>query len=383
MTEADTGSDNRGPLAASAGGVGVDPTRPVREGEEIDAERLAAWLAIELPEELRPAFAGSLVIEQFPSGHSNLTYLVRGQAAGGSSAELVLRRPPFGNQVKSAHDMGREARVLEKLRGHYDKAPRVHARCDSDEVLGAPFYVMERMRGTILRRKAPVGVSLDEDVLARLGEAFVDALVELHEVDWRAAGFGEIARPEGYVERQVSGWAKRYEAARTDDVPDVERAAAWLASHLPESPPAVLLHNDFKYDNLVLDPAELSHIVGVLDWEMSTVGDPLMDLGTALAYWVEPSDAAPLQQFTFGPTNLPGSPSRRELAERYAERRGLSLEALRFYYCFALFKNAVVAQQIYARYQKGLTQDPRFGAMIFGVRLLGEAAVRTIDSGEI
>jgi aminoglycoside phosphotransferase (APT) family kinase protein len=363
--------------------LSLDPTRPVRPGEELDAERLATWLATALPEELRSAFAGPLVIEQFPSGHSNLTYLVREEGRDGGTVELVLRRPPIGNQVKSAHDMGREARVLEKLRGHYAKAPRVLARCDTDEVLGAPFYVMERLRGTILRRKAAPGVTLDEATLTKLGEAFVDALVELHEVDWRAAGFGEMARPEGYVERQVSGWAKRYEAARTDDVPDLERAAAWLASHLPESPPAVLLHNDFKYDNLVLDPSELSRIVGVLDREMSTVGDPLMDLGTALAYWVEPGDAAPLQQFTFGPTNLPGSPSRRELAERYAERRRLSLEALRFYYCFALFKNAVVAQQIYARYQKGLTQDPRFGAMIFGVRLLGEAAVRTIATGVI
>lgn len=379
MTEPDTGSDKAGLFAARSELGALDPTRPVRPGEELDADRLAAWLAGALPEELRASFAAPLVIEQFPSGHSNLTYLVR----GGGGAELVLRRPPFGNQVRSAHDMGREARVLELLRGHYDKAPRVHARCDTDEVLGAPFYVMERLRGTILRRKAPPGVTLDEATLAKLGEAFVDALVELHEVDWRAAGFGEIARPEGYVGRQVSGWARRYEAARTDEVPDIERAAAWLASHLPDSPPPVLLHNDFKYDNLVLDPAELSRVVGVLDWEMSTVGDPLMDLGTALAYWVEPGDAAPLQQFTFGPTNLPGSPSRRELAERYADQRGLSLEALRFYYCFALFKNAVVAQQIYARFKKGLTEDPRFGAMIFGVRLLGDAAVRTIESGEI
>jgi aminoglycoside phosphotransferase (APT) family kinase protein len=373
MTDRRSGSDK------TAEDPRLDPTLPVRAGEALDEPKLRAWLAARLPEPLQGAFAETIQVEQFPSGHSNLTYLVRGE--GG--AELVLRRPPFGNQVKSAHDMGREVRVLGKLEGRYPKAPRVLAHTDDPSVLGAPFYVMERVRGIILRRKPPEGVALEPALLARLGEAFVDALVELHEIDWRAAGFGELARPEGYVERQVSGWAKRYEAARTDEVPDVERAAAWLASHLPSSPPPVLLHNDFKYDNLVLDPADPTRIVGVLDWEMSTVGDPLMDLGTALAYWVEPGDAAPLQQFTFGPTNLPGSPSRRELAERYAARRGLGLDELRFYYAFALFKNAVVAQQIYARFVKGLTQDPRFGAMIFGVRLLGEAAVRTIDEGVI
>ncbi len=358
----------------------IDGAKAPRKGEELDLGALEAYLVRELPDQV----AAPLVVEQFPSGHSNLTYLLRAAKPSGGDVELVLRRPPFGNVVKTAHDMGREHKILSALSRVWDKAPRPLVHCEDEAVLGAPFYVMERRRGIILRRKMPAGLTMSEAEIAKLGESFVDTLVELHDLDYQAIGLGDLGKPVGYVERQVSGWAKRYEAAKTDEIPEVERAVAWLLANLPASPAPTLIHNDFKYDNLILDPSEPTRITAVLDWEMSTVGDPLMDLGTALAWWVESKDPAPLQEFAFGPTNLPGSQTRLQIAEAYAKRRpGVSLENIRFYYSFSLFKNAVVAQQIYARYKKGLTQDSRFAMMIFGVRLLSEAAVRAIETGEL
>jgi aminoglycoside phosphotransferase (APT) family kinase protein len=367
----------------------VDGTKPVRRGEELDVEALRRYLAEPFAKETG-ARLGELAVEQFPSGHSNLTYLLRAtRVDGGEPVELVLRRPPFGNKVKSAHDMGREFRILSRLSAPegglapYDKAPRPILHCEDEGVLGAPFYVMRRIRGTILRRKSFEDPRLDEATVRAMSSAFVEALVELHALPWEAMGLGEIGKPDGYVERQVRGWTQRYADAKTDDIPEVEEAARWLAANLPVSPAPTLIHNDFKYDNLVLDPDDLGKVRGVLDWEMSTVGDPLMDLGTALGYWVEASDPEPIKAFAFGPTFVPGSPTRRELAEAYGERTGRDLSNLVFYYVFALFKTAVVAQQIYARFKKGLTEDARFAAMILGVRLLSESAVRSIASRSI
>ena len=344
-----------------------DEARPVRAGEEIDPARLGAYLEAAL------GLHGLPEIEQFPGGHSNLTYLVR---CGGR--EMVLRRPPVGSKVKSAHDMGREARVLSHLAPVWPRAPRPIVYCEDASVLGAPFYLMERLRGLIIRRTVPEGVDFPPETARRLSASFADVLAELHGVDYVAAGLGDLGNPEGYVARQVSGWTKRYADSRTDDVADVESVAAWLAARQPPSPPPVLLHNDFKYDNLVLDPADPARIVGVLDWEMSTIGDPLMDLGTALCYWVEAGDPAELRAARFGPTQLPGTMSRRELAQAYAARRGVSLDHLPFYYAFGLFKTAVVAQQIYFRFKQGLTRDPRFAAMIEGVRALAAQAARVV-----
>ena len=365
---------------------GVDATKPVRAGEELDRAKLEAAIFAPVSEALGKQLIAPLDIQQFPSGHSNLTYLLRASTADEEVVELVARRPPFGNKVKTAHDMGREFRILSSLAGDgngnapYDKAPRPLFYTEDESIIGAPFYVMERITGVVLRRKVPAGVDLSPEALGGLATSFVDALVELHALPYREVGLGDLGKPEGYVERQVRGWAKRYEDAKTDDVPDVEAAAAWLASNLPMSPPPTLIHNDFKYDNLVLDPSDLTRIIGVLDWEMSTVGDPLMDLGTALAYWVEETDPDPIRAFAFGPTHLPGSPKRAEVARLYGEKTGADLSYLFFYYVFALFKNAVVAQQIYARYHRGLTQDERFAMMIMGVRLLGDAARKAIDT---
>lgn len=349
----------------------IDETRPVRAGEELDLARLGAYLAAHLP-----GAGGPLVVEQFPHGHSNLTYLLRM-----GDREMVLRRPPIGNRVKSAHDMGREYRVLSRLCLVYEPAPRPFAYCEDEEILGAPFYLMERRRGIILRRANPPGVSLPPEALRRLAEALIDNLARLHALDYRAAGLGDLGKPDGYVGRQVEGWTRRHRDAQTGDVPEMDGLAAWLAGAMPRESGAALVHNDYKFDNLLLDPADPTRIVAVLDWEMATVGDPLMDLGTTLGYWVEAGDPDLLQHLVLGPTAQPGCPTRRELADRYAERVGRDAPDLLFYYVFGLFKIAVIVQQIYARYVRGLTRDGRFAGYDVAVAALARAAVQAAESG--
>jgi len=352
-------------------------TRSVRPGEEIPPEPLAAWLAERLGEG-----DGPLTVEQFPGGHSNLTYLLRR-----GDRELVLRRPPVGSKVKTAHDMGREFQVLSRLADVYPKAPRAFAACDDPAVIGAPFYVMERARGIILRsQNAPPGVELSPERMRAASEAAVDGLAELHAVDYRAAGLEGLGRPAGYAARQIAGWTRRWADARTDDVPDVDRAAAWLLAHpvseLPEGGPT-LLHGDYKYDNLVLDPEDTSRIVAVLDWEMATLGDPLMDLGTSLGYWIDPDDPPEMRQIPAGPTTLPGNLSRAEVVERYAARSRRDVGDILFCYVYGLVKIATIAQQIYVRYQQGLTRDPRFAALGGAVRVFGRAAAQALAKGRI
>src|SRR6185295_4756880 len=352
----------------------IDSPRPVRPGEELNAAALAVWL-----KERLPGTEGPVEIEQFPGGHSNLTYLLR---LGGR--ELVLRRPPFGSKVKTAHDMGREFRVLSRLYAAYPKAPRALLHCDDPQVIGAPFYVMERVRGIVLRhQKAPPGIDLSPNRMRAISEAAVDGLADLHAVDYEAVGLGDLGHPEGYVSRQVEGWTSRWQAARTDDVPDLDRAAAWLAANRPPEHGAALLHNDYKYDNLVLHPEELTRIVAVLDWEMSTVGDPLMDLGSSLGYWMDPDDAPELLLLPAGPTTLPGNLRRAEVVHRYSNRSGRDVSNILFYYVYGLFKIAVIAQQIYYRYRQGLTRDERFASMIGAVRILGRTAAQAIERGRI
>jgi aminoglycoside phosphotransferase (APT) family kinase protein len=346
-------------------------TAPIRTGEELPVERLAAYLRERLPDS-----AGPLVVEQFPQGHSNLTYLLRL-----GDVELVLRRPPFGNQVKSAHDMAREYRVLSHLSAVYAPAPRPFLHCEDPDVIGSEFYVMERRRGLILRKTIPPEVTIDSQAARRLSTALIDNLARLHSLDFNEAGLGDLGKPEGYVERQVTGWASRYEKARTDDIASMERLAAWLAGQIPPESGAAIIHNDYKYDNLILDASELTHIVAVLDWEMATIGDPLMDLGSTLGYWVEASDPQPLRQAAFGPTALPGSLTRRELLDRYQEQSGRTVPNPVFYYAFGLFKLAVIVQQIYARYVRGHTRDPRFAHLNQLVVVLGEQAESHLASG--
>jgi aminoglycoside phosphotransferase (APT) family kinase protein len=337
----------------------------MRQGEELDLAALTAYLEREIGEH------GAVTVEQFPGGHSNLTYLVHH-----GDREYVLRRPPFGSKVKSAHDMGREVAVLSKLAPVYARAPSVIAYCDETDVLGAPFYLMERRRGVILRKDLPPG--LDHKRIEHLCEELVDALVDLHAVDYRAAGLGDFGKPHGYVERQVKGWSERYTGSQTDDIPAMTEVAAWLAAHMPGDGPPALIHNDFKFDNVIFDPA-LDRITGVLDWEMATIGDPLMDLGTSLSYWMQSDDAALFQSPIFGVTMKPGMWRRADVAARYFERSGRQTDHLVFYFAFGLFKTAVILQQIYYRYAKGLTQDARFAPFILVVRALADQARGSIE----
>jgi aminoglycoside phosphotransferase (APT) family kinase protein len=342
----------------------LNTTSPVRAGEELQLDRLAAYLKEHLPE-----FDGPLTIEQFPAGHSNLTYLL---SCG--TKEIVLRRPPFGNQVKTAHDMGREFRVLSRLSTVYPAAPRPYGYCEEESVIGSPFYLMERRRGLVLRKRLPPEMTIYTEMAQKLSTALIDNLAVLHSLDPQAAGLGDLGKPEGYVQRQVTGWANRYAQARTQDVPAMDRLAGWLAGHMPPESGAAIIHNDYKYDNLVLSPEDPTRIVAVLDWEMATLGDPLMDLGTTLGYWVEAGDPEDLRLAAMGPTALAGSLARGELVERYAEQTGRSVSNALFYYCFGLFKIAVIVQQIYARFVRGHTQDPRFARLDQLVAILARQA---------
>ena len=350
-----------------------DRTAAVRSGEELDPAKLEPFLRGHFPGE-----AGPLVVEQFPSGHSNLTYSVR---LGGK--EMVLRRPPFGSKVKSAHDMGREFRVLSKLHPAYPPAPKVLLYCDNESVLGCPFYVMEPVRGIILRRELPAGFEFSTDIARRLSESFLDNLARLHSLDYAAIGLADLGKPQGYVERQVKGWTERYFGSQTHDLPEVAQISAWLKDHMPTSSEAALIHNDYKYDNVVLDPGDITRIVGVLDWEMCTIGDPLSDLGSALAYWVDAADPPEFQSIRWGPTNFPGSLTRAQLLERYAQTTGRDVGNMVFYLAFAQFRIAVIVQQIYYRYHQGLTKDVRFAAMVDVAKTLLRASLRTTESGLI
>ena len=348
------------------------PTR-VRAGEELPLERLESYLKEHLQDT-----NGALSVEQFSHGHSNLTYLVRL-----GNLELVLRRPPFGNQVKSAHDMGREYRVLSKLHSIYAPAPRPYLFCDDANVLGEPFYLMERRHGVILRKQLPSGILIDRDTAKGLSEALVDNLVLLHSFDYRTSGLDDIGKPEGYTHRQVTGWNKRYAQAMTDPIPGMDRIALWLIENIPKESNASVIHNDYKYDNLVLDPDDFTRIVAVLDWEMATIGDPLMDLGTMLGYWVEANDPEELQSTAVGPTALPGNLTRRELIQRYQTKSGREVTDVVFYYCFGIFKIAVILQQIYARFVRGHTHDPRFAKLNGVVAIMSQQANATIQKGKV
>jgi aminoglycoside phosphotransferase (APT) family kinase protein len=333
-----------------------DEPGKVRFGEDLEIDPLRQYLGA-----IDPYLDGPINVRQFPSGHSNLTYLLKCDGR-----ELILRRPPFGADVKRGHDMGREYRVLTALYPHWEKIPRPVAFCDDAMLIGAPFLIMERVRGVVLRKPDQEGVHVDAGIMNALSEALVATLVELHAIDIETTGLKALGKPEGYVHRQVEGWTRRYLKAKTDELPGMEKAAKWMTENFPNPVRPALIHNDFKYDNLVLQPGELSEVRAVLDWEMATVGDPLMDLGTTLAYWPQEGDPELVKGLPFGLTLMDGNLTREQVVERYAELSGRNVEEILFYYVFGLFKVAVIGQQIYARFKKGHTSDKRFEMLIHG-----------------
>jgi aminoglycoside phosphotransferase (APT) family kinase protein len=351
----------------------LDHPTTVRRGEELDLNKLELFLRSHFPDE-----SGPLSLQQFPSGHSNLTYLLRL-----GDREMVLRRPPFGSKVKTAHDMGREFRVLSRLHSVYAPAPKVLFYCEEEPILGAPFYVMEPIHGVILRRDPPTGLDYPPETARRLSESFVENLALLHSLDYASVGLADLGKPQGYLERQVRGWIERYHGSKTHDYPEVEQIFEWMQQHIPSSVGVSLIHNDYKYDNIVLDPRDITNIIGVLDWEMCTIGDPLADLGTALAYWIDAADPEELQEQRPGPTTYPGSFTRAELVAYYAEKTGREVSQMPFFLTLALFKLAVIVQQIYYRYHVGLTKDERFAAMPQRIQILLRAALRSAQTGRI
>jgi len=352
----------------------IDPIRPVREGEELDLKAVEQYLKKHVP-----GLTGGLAIEQFPSGYSNLTYLLKV-----GDREMVLRRPPFGaERITAGHDMGREYRILSKLHRVYPPAPKPLAFCEDESVMGVHFYVMERKKGIILRRDPPEGLGIDPETMRKLCGSLLDNLIAIHNVDYRAVGLGDLGKPEGFLERQVEGWAERYQKAQTDEIPEAEQVVKWCKENVPESPSPTLIHNDFKFDNVVLDPHDLTNIIGVLDWEMSTIGDPLLDLGVSLSYWVEKDDPDDLMMVRTLPTNLEGAYTRREIVDIYAEKTGRDLSGIHYYLVFAMFKLGVIAQQIYYRFAKGFTQDQRFAMMLMGVMVLMRYAAQVIETGSL
>jgi len=385
-------------------------TSAVRPGEEIDIARLSAFLGkqLDLP-------AGEIEVEQFPAGSSNLTYLVRL-----GRVEYVLRRPPFGNTVKSAHDMQREFDVLSKLSAVYAPAPKPLIFSRDVSIIGSEFYLMERRHGLIIRGKIPgtnnsdssslkgtkiiaqgkaegrhpgleqrsesdpEGVEQNGDSGARLENSqdfrlnvcrsFIQNLADLPRLDYRSAGLESLGRADGYNRRQVEGWTKRYFAAKTDTWDELEKAIIWLNDNIPTESGASLIHNDYKFDNVMLDPPDLTKPHACLDWEMVTIGDPLMDLGTTLGYWMSRDVGDELLNMPFNPRVLMENISRQQLIEMYSESLGRTVPDMLFYYVFGTFKIAVIAQQIYARFAKGFTRDARFAHFDKFVAALGRIA---------
>lgn len=347
----------------------LDEAGRVRGGEELDMASLDGFLKGAID-----GLEGVPEISQFAGGASNLTYLVRYP-----QRELILRRPPFGHKAKSAHDMLREAGIMQALKPAYSGVPAVLAQCSDPVVMGCEFYVMERIRGVIPRQDLPVGLDLSVTETRRLCLNVIDRLIELHRVDYRAAGLAHIGRGEGYVQRQIAGWTDRYRRARTDNAGSFDAVIEWLERRMPAREVATcLIHNDFRFDNVVLDPDRPCEVIGVLDWEMATLGDPLMDLGNSLAYWVEADDEVMFLMMRRQPTHLPGMLTRQEVIDYYGERTGHRVDNFDFYLVYGLFRLAAIVQQIYYRYHHGHTRNSEFASFIDITNYLERRCLRLI-----
>ncbi|MBH8599185.1 MULTISPECIES: phosphotransferase family protein [unclassified Thermoactinomyces] len=329
-------------------------TIPVRQGEELNEKRLERFLRDHFDLENAP-----LEIEQFANGHSNLTYLIRVGAW-----EAVLRRPPLGPTAPKAHDMGREYQVLKRLHPAFPLAPKPLVFCDDPEIVGAPFFMMERRKGVVVETSLPPDIPPTPEKGRQLSELMVDALVELHAIPYKEAGMVQISRPSGFLTRQVEGWIHRFHRSKTEEIKELDSLSNYLTSRIPASPEPTVIHYDYKFNNVMFDPG-LTKMVGIFDWEMATVGDPLADLGCTMSYWIEESDPDFLKK-AFGRdpvTVLPGFFTRKQFLECYGRKSGQDLSTIHYYLTFAYFKLAVICQQIYYRYQKGQTADERFAKM--------------------
>lgn len=333
----------------------------MRPGEALNVTAVDAWLKARVT-----GLSGAPDVTQYSGGASNWTYRLRYD-----THDLVLRRPPAGTKARSAHDMGREYGIQKALKPFFPLAPEMIAFCDDTAVIGCEFYVMARIEGLILRRNPPRDLVLTPEVTRRLCLNAVDTLVALHGVKIEGTPLADIGKGAGYARRQIVGWSDRYRKARTWNVGRFDRVMNWLEAHVPDDVAATVIHNDFRFDNMVLDPADPTRIVGVLDWEMATIGDPLMDLGNALAYWVQKDDDFFIRALRRQPTHLPGMLTRREVVKHYCARTGRTVSNWTFYEVYGLFRLAVIAQQIYYRYQRGESRNQAFRNFWLFVNYLG------------
>jgi aminoglycoside phosphotransferase (APT) family kinase protein len=351
----------------------IEGAGEVRDEDAFDVDAVANWLR-----EQGTDIGGPVEVRQFAGGASNLTYSLRTP-----TSDLILRRPPTGRKARGAHDMGREYRIQAALEEPFGLVADMVALCQDDAVIGSDFYVMQRIDGIIPRRDFPPEVDLDEARTRELCTNALDVLIDLHQVDVDATPLGAMNKGPGYVERQVSGWSRRFRDAHTDDVGDYEAVMAWLAERQPDDVGQRMIHNDFRFDNLVLSREDPTRPVGVLDWEMATIGDPLMDLGGTLAYWVQDDDDEFFRQFRRQPSNRPGMLSRTEVVDYYCARTGFSLtdDEWLFYEVFGLFRLGVIAQQIYYRYFHGQTHNEAYAVFGPAARFLEQRCRRLIGAG--
>ncbi|MDX1701592.1 MAG: phosphotransferase family protein [Melioribacteraceae bacterium] len=321
--------------------------------------------------------AKEIEVFQFSTGFSNLTYLLK---SGG--IELVLRRPPFG-AIKRGHDMGREFKVLSSLHKAFRKIPTAYVYSEDESIIGSPFYLMERVHGIILTYGEAKKRNLPASDFKLIASQWLDTLIELHSVDYDDIGLSDLGRPEGYVSRQVYNWGKQYIKAATTEIPEAMKIVKWMEENQPKEYDHCLIHNDFKYDNIVFKDESWSEVTAVLDWEMCTLGDPLMDLGTSIAYWTMKSDGPVMMEGIPSPTVFDGNPGRNEIVNMYAKISGRDIRHLVFYYVYGLFKIAVIAQQIFYRYSKGLTKNEKFADLDKAAYFLCLLAWQAIQKNKI
>ncbi len=346
----------------------IDQPTDSREGDELPIEKLEEYLFKNID-----GLQGELSVLQFPGGHSNLTFFLK---VGADS--FVLRHPPKGIKIKSGHDMGREFKVLSKLGDAFQKIPKTIHFCEEESIIGVPFYLMERVEGIILRKKFPKEIVPNATDIENILEAYLNCFVELHQVNFEAVGLTELGKPDGYITRQVEGWTKRYFNAKTDEVPAFEQLIKWLNNQQVKTQSSAIIHNDYKFDNILFDANDWNKIKAVLDWEMCTIGDPRMDLGTSLAMWVTPEDPLELVKSSFIPLELSGQLSRTAFLEKYMEKSGLVIDNPVFYMANGLFKMGVICQQLYARHKAGKSSDPRlqyFGKLANALATMANQAI--------
>ena len=344
----------------------------VRPDEQLDEYKISEFLKGKLEGANLP-----MSVQQFGGGAANLTYLL----TFGEEYEYVLRRPPLGPIAPSAHDMAREYKVLSVLHQVFPYAPQAFVFSDDKSIIGAPFFVMERRHGTVVRRSMPEHYQQYTDAPRQMSESLVDALAEFHAVDYSALGLDDLGKPDGFIERQIEGWYRRWHKSKLDDNQQMDAVYQWLKAHLPQSMASTLVHNDYKLDNTMFADDDPTRLVAIFDWDMCTLGDPLSDVGALLTYWTQPDDPPLVQMTTTMPVGIQGFLSRQELVERYAQKSGRDVSQIRFYHALGVFRLAVIAQQIYIRYVRGQTKDERFAGLGQVVDALAQTALH-VTTGE-